>query len=726
MTPEQIKRLLLLKQEQVKLKAQPAPESPAPPNQSVDRVIATTPEGGRVIERADGTRAFTSPAYSTTNPEQIARILEGAKPSEESRKSFYESAISEYPVAARAAKFLQGVPFVGEYADEAIGAMSGDDAMSAMRLLQSGMDETRPMQSAALQIAGGIVGSAPLALMAGPGLIAKAPTSVGGKMLVGSVLGAGAGGTEGFVSGYGAGNDGNRLAEALSRGYSGAKVGAAIGAATPLVSKTFAFAVERIRGRDVTEIAKQLGVSREAARVIKTALDNDDMPAVYAAMQNAKPDTMLADAGPATANLLDAAMSSGGEALRVGRTAISARAAASATIADDVLNDVLGPVRGVREIATGVRVGSQPARQAAYNGAYSAPIDYAAPKGRYLETLMERVPQSAINRANDLMRLAGEQSKQIKITFGKDGKAIAESLPDVRQWDYITRALRDVADEASAKGKLGGTTDLGRAYGDLSRTIRGTLRDIVPAYGKALDTAADAISERNAVDLGYNMLRGSMTRENVVDAMRGASSAERKAAMSGLRSYIDDTLAKVRRTMTEPNTDVRELIKVVKDMSSRDARDKITALLGKADAKKFFEAIDEAAVSVDLMDAVARSSQTAIRTATQAGVKAQTQPGAVAMLFSGRPAEASKRAVALFTGNTDEARLLREQGIYAEIAKALTSIRGQDASRATALVYKAMNGQSITDAQARLIGRVVAGGTGLTAYQAYLSGSNIR
>jgi len=107
-------------------------------------------------------------------------------------------------------------------------------------------------------------------------------------------------------------------------------------------------------------------------------------------------------------------------------------------------------------------------------------------------------------------------------------------------------------------------------------------------------------------------------------------------------------------------------------------------------------------------------------------VKAQTQPGAVAMLFSGRPAEASKRAVALFTGNTDEARLLREQGIYAEIAKALTSIRGQDASRATALVYKAMNGQSITDAQARLIGRVVAGGTGLTAYQAYLSGSNIR
>ncbi len=100
MTPEQIKRLLLLKQEQVKLKTQPAPESPAQPKQSVDRVIATTPEGGRVIERADGTRAFTSPAYSTINPEQIARILEGAKPSEESRKSFYEGAISEHPVAA--------------------------------------------------------------------------------------------------------------------------------------------------------------------------------------------------------------------------------------------------------------------------------------------------------------------------------------------------------------------------------------------------------------------------------------------------------------------------------------------------------------------------------------------------------------------------------------------------------------------------------------------------
>jgi hypothetical protein len=239
--------------------------------------------------------------------------------------------------------------------------------------------------------------------------------------------------------------------------------------------------------------------------------------------------------------LLDAVSQAGGGAAAITRDAVGARTRAASDDIVRVLDDVLGVPQGENEIITAIRTGSAPARNAAYDAAYAVPIDYAAPQGRALESLYGRIPASAWRRADALMQLDGDQSMQRLMQIAPDGTVTLSALPDVRQLDYITRALNDVAAEADGQGKLGGTTDLGRATGALSRQIRQVLRRAVPEYGTALDTAADAISQRNAVETGYNLLATRIRREDVAEALHGASQAERAAARQGLRAYLDDT-----------------------------------------------------------------------------------------------------------------------------------------------------------------------------------------
>ncbi|MCZ4089323.1 hypothetical protein [Sinorhizobium psoraleae] len=155
----------------------------------------------------------------------------------------------------------------------------------------------------------------------------------------------------------------------------------------------------------------------------------------------------------------------------------------------------------------GIRTGTQGARGDAYRIAYEQPINYADPRGQAIEQVIKtRVPQSAINEANALMRVEGASSKQILARVADDGTVTFEQLPDVQQLDYITRGLNEAAKKGEAAGAMGGQTALGRAYEGLSREIRSTLRDLVPEYGQALDVAADAIGQSKAVELGSKAL----------------------------------------------------------------------------------------------------------------------------------------------------------------------------------------------------------------------------
>lgn len=670
-------------------------------------VIATTKDGGQVYRMDGGQLGFKSPGYATTDQARVQEIMKGAEPVDLMQRDLDQERIDRNPVASRGLKAVEGVPFVGSYADEAVGVVS-PTARDNMRGASAAMDRQNPGQSAALGIAGGIAGAVPMALAAGPAIAARAAPTIGARAIQGAIVGSVGGAVEGTVYGAGKGEGSERVGNAIEGGIIGGGAGAVLGAAAPYAAAGIKKALTSLKGSDVKAIQSALSVSPQAARVIKQALDVGDMREAEAALTRAGDGAMLADAGQPARELLDASANAGGRAGKIARDAVDARANVASAEMQTTLNNFLGVPQGAETAKAGIRSGTKDARQTAYDAAYSKPIDYSAGRGIALEQVMGRIPKSAIKRANELMRLEGMESAQIIAKIADNGRVTYEVLPDVRQLDYITRALNDVADQADGKGKLGGTTAVGRATKGLSTQIRTLLKGAVPEYKTALDTAADAISQTKAADLGYEMLRGGTKREAVREGLAGASKAERDAAKQGLRSYIDDTLANVSRTLTDPNTDAREGIKLIRDMSSRASMDKMRALLGPKAAKQLGEELDKQAVAFELRSAIATNSKTAIRQGIQNTVSDQTSGGVLETLASGEPVNASKRFVQIFTGNTAEAQALRQSGLYEEIATALTNTRGAKARSALKMVEKAMNGQQVTEQQAAFIGNTLA------------------
>jgi hypothetical protein len=673
---------------------------------------------GQIIQNPQtGESAFVSPGYVTQDQEIVSGMMEGITPAETQRGRMQEQIIEQRPVASRAATALQGVPFVGSYSDEAVG-MFDPQAAEAMRQSVEAVRERRPGQAAALEVAG--------ALAATPALVAATPaavggfvggaTSLGGQMLRGGAVGVGAGAIEGAVSGFGRGEEGTRGTEAVRGAALGAALGGGAGVAIPAVSAGIRSAFENIKGRSVGQIAKTLGISTDAAKVVRAALENDDLAAASVALERAGSSSMLADAGPATQRLLDVSVTSGGAAPRTAGEAITGRAEEAGARMNVVMDDILGAPEGVGTTQRGIRQGTQEARNRAYRVAYAQPINYASGRGRFLENILGRVPQSAVNRANELMRLEGVQSAQVMARVGEDGNVVFQTMPDVRQLDYITRALGDVAEQQNAAGKLGGTTQLGRATQNLQRQIRDVLKREVPEYGEALDVASDAISRSRAVEVGADILKPGTTREAVSDALKGASKAERDAAKAGLRSAIDDTLARVNAVASDPNVEIREFQKLANNLRSRSMRDKMTLLLGKDDAARLYDELDEAVVSLELRAAVARNSATQQRQAISGAVEDITSPGALSTLMAGEPLNATKRVSQVVTGTTPEARTLRQMGIYDEIAEALVGLRGQQAKDALKLVERAMAGDALNQTQARIIAKALTSPAAAAAY----------
>lgn len=674
---------------------------------------------GQIIQNPQtGERAFVSPGYVTQDQEIIAGMMQGTSPAETQRGQMQEQIIEQFPVASRVATAMQGVPFVGPYTEEAVGMIS-PAAGQAMGQAVEAVRERRPGQAVALEV-GGALAATPALIAATPARVAQfvtAPQSLAGQMLRGGAVGTAAGVSEGAIGGAGRGEPGERLQAAGEGALIGGAVGAPVGVLAPALSAGVRAAFENIKGRSVSQIASTLGISSDAARVVRTALENDDLAAAQQALQRAGSTSMLADAGPSTQRLLDVSVTSGGTAPRVAGEAVTERAQEAGTRMTAVLDDVLGAPEGAQTMQRGIRQGTQQARDNAYRVAYAQPIDYSGSRGRFLENLLRRAPQSAINRANELMRIEGVRSPQIMAQIAEDGTVTFTRMPDVRQIDYITRALGDVASQQNAAGgALGGTTQLGRATEGLQRQIRQVLRREVPEYGTALETAADAISRVKSVDLGASILNPSTTREMVREGMRGTTGPEREAARAGFRSALDERLSRVNAVASDPNIEIREFQRLANDLRSRSMRDKMEALLGSQDAQRLYRELDENVVSLELRAAIARNSATQQRQAIQGAVSDITAPGALTSLMAGEPINAARRIAQVITGTTPEARTLRQMGIYDEIAQTLTSLRGQQAQQALRLVERAMAGDALNQTQARVIARALTTPAAMAAY----------
>jgi len=552
----------------------------------------------------------------------------------------------------------------------------------------------------------------------GPGAALMAPARVAPSLLKTAVTsgatGAGLGALGGLTSSEG--NLGER-AEGAAKGGLG---GAVLGAALPLVARGVSGAYQNVTGRmAANDAAQRLGVDPEAARFVQTRLEADDAlsPAGIGRMRAAGPEGMIADAGPSARNTLDYAIQSSGRAGQLATEGIGARVHRDAEAIDQALDHYLGQPQGINTMRTNIRQGSAPARSQAYDAAYAAPIDYSAPEGMMIEELLQRVPQEAITRANRLMRVRGERSPQIIAEVGDDGQITYRTMPDVRQLDYITRALNDEAKNGIGAGAMGGQTDVGSSLSGLSAEIRDTLRAAVPEYGQALDVAQETIRRSQAGQVGYELMRDNVTRETVAEQMAGLTAQDRQTAALGLRSYIDDKLARVRRTVMDGDVEARQAIQALKDLSAPANREKVALVIGRDAADDLFTELDRAAHSFELRASVADNSKTFQRQEMNRQVDAVTNPqGILATAGRGEPLNAGKRMVQAVTGLTPERALSAKDAMMQEVARILLT-RGPQAVTSAQMIAQLSRQIAGSGQVSDRIARLGAALSGPSAYQ---------
>jgi hypothetical protein len=599
-----------------------------------------------------------------------------------------------FSIAARPAPFVQGLS--AGYGDEALSAAAGagqalrggsfGDMYGTMQEAQRqelAQDRAEyPAASTALQAGGALANLSALAKLGVP-LGAPEGSSMLTRMLAGGGLGGLMGGVEGFGSGSG-------LADRLQQAKQGGLLGAGIGAAIPPVASGAGNLITR--GLDwlgVRPYLEQLGVGRPAATAVNRVLEGDDAYAGAGArnIAQAGPGAMMADAGPGSTGLLDTALQKGGAGSRIVREMVDRRAEQANQNLTTAFDTALGTPRGLQTMQAEIRQTGQPVRHSAYETAYNTPIDYSASEATRLQELLGRLngeggqPDAVVREANRLMRIKGEPpSAQIRATIADDGTISFDRLPDVRQIDYITRGLRKVAQNEETAGIMGGPSDIGAAYRDLAGDIRGTTRTLVPAYGNALDTAADDIGRIEAIKAGNNLLSPSVTRDDAVQILRrhNTSAAEMDNVRLGVRQKIFDDMDRVTRIATDPNVDARQAAAELKVLSSDAANAKLDMVIpDPLQRQQLATQIEQATAAIQLRANVVQNSKTFGRGVYDEVNKAMLEPGPAGQMLRGHPFVSGQRATQMFTGRTPEYDIGRSDVMNRQIAELLTAANPQ-------------------------------------------------
>jgi len=705
------------------------------PHQEAMKPIATTPDGGKVFRMDDGQLSFSSPGYATNDQEAIASIMEGATPLDEAQRTTDNLTLLQAPIAARVQEFNQGAPLVGEWLDEAVGLVS-PKAAEGMRALSGAMERQNPGESAALNIGGGVAYTLPM-LLGQTG--AKAANWVGnGASRItragrAALVAAPAGIVEGATSFSGRAEPGKRIEGAAAGAVIGGGLSMALSGFAPLIGEGVASLAKRIKKLDVATIANEFGLSPSAARVVKSYLAADDLDAATAVLARNGDDAMLASAGPATLQALDTAASTGGKALAVTRQrvgdAVNTAGKKFLGAIDNILGDADGGIKGA--IKTVYKT-SKEARQKAYDFAYSQPTPTVGKVWDDLQGVLGRIApddfKAAIKEANAEMVDSGYVNQNIMATIGDDGSVTLSQPLSVLQLDYIARGLSNVVEQGTDAIK-GASPAARRAQGQL-KDLREILKKNVAGYAAALKVGGDTAQQREAIVMGRGLLTEGTTPEDVRNFVRSAISDEAKAALrKGLRESIEAVMNRARTTISDLESGAMdfttgqnaaaEAVGAIRGLLTKGNMIKTRLVLGGDDMKRLFSEMQKMADAMVLRSAVARGSATAIRTAGQEQMAAEVAPGIVRRTVGniGNPFDAAREISRELVGI--DARTISDQQrqYFAEIADALTRIRGPEALRALQAVKDAMAGQPMKDADAQLIGRLVAGAATVGAYQ---------
>ena len=694
--------------------------------------------GMRLVEEFDGTKIYRAPdgeetavtdRFSTGDPEQIARIREGrmiAPTGEQAGRQFAGEQLRSTPLGeagTQALTYLKGLPMVGEYVDEAMGYALGPQATETARGAVAQYQAERPVESAVVGGLGTATGIGAEVLTFGGLLAGRGATKT---LQAGSAMmrTGGYSALEGAVSGYGRGETpGERQEQAVVGGALGGALGMGGEAVFAIGGSAFNAAVKRYRGKSQTQIARDLGISREAAGMLSEALERTDYDAAAAAIARAGDDAMLVDATPALQELLDISLQSGGRAGEEGAERLAQRASRANQRLDEYLTAELGAPVGTAAQQREIMQSSAPLRTSLYEeGAYKAvtreglrpgQIDWESESGQKIVELLDRIPESGHREIQTLMRLEGTPSAG-RLYREENQEIVMNDMPNIREIDIMRRGLRDAEQTARRNGKI----EIAEGYKSIIDGLKTELGNQTPLYLEALEVAGDVINRRTAVQDGYDILRKRTTREEVTDRFANASAGELESARRGMRIYIDDELANISRIASNPDTDVQELRKMMQLLTSRSSREKTAVVLGDAAADALNKQVDEAIVNLELSAAVARNSATAQRQALQQRGEEELAPGIVGEVLrgvagisrqEGLPIVQSIKVISKALSDQSSAALLaRRQGMYSDLARILTEGGAETGSRkqrtAVNILNRAIDNHSVlSESQAKMV-----------------------
>jgi len=644
--------------------------------------------------------------------------------------------LQQAPLTAQALKVAEGIPLVGGWIQDIAGAVS-PELQAKTKAVSEAKQSQDPIESTALQVGGAVVPSIIAAPVVAPAAflnwMSKLPTVQ--KMIALGGTGGLLGLTEGAISGAGRGGEGGRLEGAVEGGAIGGAGGIFGGLLPPAAIKGYENLKVSFRNVGAEDIAKSLNISIPSAQVL-SATFRDAGTDIKSALQNifnAGEEGMLADSGFAAQALLDASASTGGRASQITSEEVTGRAARQGAALSNSMDDALGALPKVDDqaadaldMAENIASSTRVPRQEAYDLAYKTPINYSAKEGieveRVFNALPDRFKSSAIARANEKADLVAYQTgqpkpQQILADVAEDGRISFSVMPNLRQLDQIKQAIGEVAfKEVDSFGRpTADALDAVKWY----REISNRLKEASPEYRKAVDLGGDKISLDNALDLGLEMLKPSMSARDVVRSLKGADAVEKQYAKLGVRSAVDDLINNVKATIASPDIDINTLRTVFTQLSSKNSRDKIKSLLSAPEAKQLFKDLDQAQMSLALRAAVAMNSKTSIRITQKEMVDDMTDIGAFAHLLRLEPAKASQKVVQNVTGETDALSVAAKQEIYTDIARALTQIKGKKARTALKVIMRASKAEQVSDAELKAVSDLLLANSGFASIGAF-------
>ncbi|SFM62633.1 hypothetical protein [Methylobacterium pseudosasicola] len=440
---------------------------------------------------------------------------------------------------AAARGLVDGIPVAGPYilggidrADAAARAyMGGTDYGSEVAKAQAyGADvkAAHPYANTAGEVAGGIVGTAPL-IAAAPAAFGAGTGGLIGRSLISAASGSALGGADAAVR-----NDGDLIAA-----RNGAIAGGALGAAAPAAGAALGAGMRNFYEMIGSRLGPSSGFSPAATRVLaEDAANSGGVAPIRSRMGELGSEAMLLDASPSFQGQAQGLAVRPETREAVTAPIITRAGGMTDRLASDI-NGAFGPAispQAATDTFAAMRQVPNQAIGAAVDGAQS-PVSARPVLGMIDDRLQTArgAEETVLRRARDML---------------------AHTDPETG-WTTIAddpRILHNVKQEMDRVINYG-DPGLGVTPGALARkdgaaqAVRGhlndLLRDQVPGYGAANDVSAALARRMEAVDQGSQLLRsgqGATPPQDLARQLAGMPQGERDAMAIGTRGAIDQAV----------------------------------------------------------------------------------------------------------------------------------------------------------------------------------------